>query len=263
MLLICKFLNNYEQFLFKIHSGASFMTFYQQNLACHIGNTNWHIICDFDGTISQKDTTDTLLTQFAHPDWEHIEQLWEQGQIGSKQCMQQQIALLDMSEQQLFDCLDEIEIDPDFVKLVQLIATKQLKLSVVSDGLDRVIDYILKKYQLQHLPVVANHLEAISANHWQLSFPYSDPACKSQSGTCKCKVAQQNLHEKIILIGDGRSDFCLAEQADFVFAKSSLIQHCNNQNIAHFPFEHFAELFTPLSAMLSHSEHDHKMPNFG
>lgn len=224
------------------------MTFFQQNST----STNaWHIICDFDGTISLKDTTDTLLNQFAHPDWEKIEQQWEQGLIGSKQCMQQQIALLDMTEQQFFQCLDQIEIDPSFVKLVRLLEKQQVKISVVSDGLDLVIQHILKKNQLDHLPIIANHLAKSAQNNWQLSFPYSDVACNSQSGTCKCKIAQQQNHEKIILIGDGRSDFCLAEQADYVFAKKSLIDHCVSKKVTHYPFENFSQLLEPLFAMLN------------
>ncbi|EPF70928.1 MtnX-like HAD-IB family phosphatase [Acinetobacter rudis] len=224
------------------------MTFFQQN---SISNIVWHVICDFDGTISLKDTTDTLLNQFAHPDWEKIEQQWEQGLIGSKQCMQQQIALLDMTEQQLLHCLDQIKIDSNFVALVHLLEKQQVKLSIVSDGLDFVIQHILKKNQLDHLPIIANHLAHPTNTRWELSFPYSDIACNTQSGTCKCKVAQQNHHEKIILIGDGRSDFCLAEQADYVFAKKSLIDHCVNKNIQHHPFEDFSQLLEPLLAILN------------
>lgn len=224
------------------------MTFFQQN---SISDIVWHVICDFDGTISLKDTTDTLLNQFAHPDWEKIELQWEQGLIGSKQCMQQQIALLDMTEQQLLHCLDQIKIDPNFVKLVDLLEKQQVKISVVSDGLDLVIQHILKQNQLDHLAIVANHLEQKNATNWELSFPYSDIACNSQSGTCKCKVAQQYNREKIILIGDGRSDFCLAEQADYVFAKKSLIDHCVSKNINHHPFEDFAQILNPLLALLN------------
>lgn len=224
------------------------MTFFQQNSKC---NRPWHIICDFDGTISRKDTTDTLLKNFAHPDWERIEQQWEQGKIGSKQCMQQQIALLDMTEQQLLHCLDQIEIDPSFIKLVRLLERHHIKLSVVSDGLDRVIHYILKKHQLEHLPVIANRLDHPDEKSWQLSFPYSDQLCSSQSGTCKCKVAKQNINERIILIGDGRSDFCLAERADFVFAKKSLIQYCVDKHVQHQAFEQFSQLLEPLYSMIT------------
>ncbi len=214
---------------------------------------SWHILCDFDGTISLKDTTDHLLETFAMSGWEEIEQQWEQGLIGSKQCMQQQIALLDMTPQQLYKCLDQIEIDPGFLNFVKLTTIHKIPLVIVSDGMDLVIRYILSKYKLGHLPIIANHLVQVSENRWKLESPNSNTACKSASGTCKCKVAQSHEQDHIILIGDGRSDFCLAETANYVFAKKSLIEHCRKSKILHTPFSTFSEIYKPLEKLL-HSD---------
>jgi hypothetical protein len=57
--------------------------------------SHWTILCDFDGTISVEDITDALLVRFAKPGWEDIEQAWKRGEIGSRECMARQIALLD------------------------------------------------------------------------------------------------------------------------------------------------------------------------
>lgn len=210
----------------------------------------WHILCDFDGTISLNDTTDYLLQKFAMPGWEEIEEEWEQGKIGSKVCMQRQIALLDMSKKELHQCLDQIEIDQGFIDLVKMTIAQKIPLTIVSDGMDAVIHYILKKYDLPSLPVIANKLVQTGDRSWQLEFPNANIHCVSQSGTCKCKIAQQHSYEQIILIGDGRSDFCLAETADFVFAKKSLINHCINNNIMHVAFETFSEIHKPLTQLV-------------
>ncbi|ATZ63739.1 MtnX-like HAD-IB family phosphatase [Acinetobacter bereziniae] len=210
----------------------------------------WHILCDFDGTISLTDTTDQLLETFALAGWQDIEKQWEQGLIGSKQCMQQQIALLHMDQQALYQCLDQIEIDQGFLDLVQLTSLHKIPLTIVSDGLDLVIRYILSKYNLAHLPIIANHLVQVNEHQWRLEFPNTNMACKSASGTCKCKIAQNHHQEHIILIGDGRSDFCLAETADYVFAKKSLIQHCREKQILHTPFKKITEIHQPLEKLL-------------
>lgn len=215
----------------------------------------WHIICDFDGTISRKDTTDQLLNHFARDGWLEIEKQWEDGLIGSKVCMQQQIALLDMSETAFHHCLDQIEIDYGFLELVQFAAQFNLQLSIVSDGLDQVIRYILKKHNLAHLPIIANKLTQCSDRSWQLAFPYAQKDCISQSGTCKCNVAQHPPQHRVLLIGDGRSDFCLAAQADYVFAKKSLIKHCQDKHIPHRAFENLSELIQPITQLLQ----DHNM----
>ena len=52
------------------------------------------VFCDFDGTITQLDVTDQILTQLAHPSWREIEQEWMLGLIGSRECLERQIALL-------------------------------------------------------------------------------------------------------------------------------------------------------------------------
>lgn len=210
----------------------------------------WHILCDFDGTISLNDTTDHLLETFALDGWQAIEQQWEQGLIGSKQCMQQQIALLHMNQQAFYQCLDQIEIDAGFLDLVQLSALHNIPLTIVSDGLDLVIQYILSKYNLGHLPVIANHLVQVNEYQWRLEFPNTNLACKSASGTCKCKIAEMNHQANIILIGDGRSDFCLAESANYVFAKKSLIEHCREKQILYMPFKNITEIHQPLEKLL-------------
>ncbi|WOE31854.1 MULTISPECIES: MtnX-like HAD-IB family phosphatase [unclassified Acinetobacter] len=194
-----------------------------------------HIFCDFDGTISLNDTTDQLLHQFAQHGWVEIEQQWQHGLIGSKLCMKKQVELLNMSIEELHHCLDQLELDLTFLDLVQFCNSHQIPLTIVSDGLDQVIYYLLKRYQLEYLPVIANRLIQISSRQWTLEFPYENPRCLYQSGTCKCQQAAQQLHQNIILIGDGRSDFCLAGNAHYVFAKKSLIQHCEQQGISFQP----------------------------
>ena len=36
--------------------------------------SHWTILCDFDGTVSVEDITDSLLERFARPGWQTIEQ---------------------------------------------------------------------------------------------------------------------------------------------------------------------------------------------
>lgn len=208
---------------------------------------SWKILCDFDGTISLQDTTDVLLENFADQGWEEIEQLWEQGEIGSKECMQRQIALLNVTKEKLEALVHQIEIDESFIDFVKAAKKLGIPLTIVSDGLDIVIRHILAKYNLRHVPVIANQLEQVSEHRWQLHFPNATKTCKSQSGTCKCKVSQtQHKQYKTILIGDGRSDFCLSEEADYVYAKKSLLKHCQDNNIKHVPFSTFTELTKTL-----------------
>jgi 2-hydroxy-3-keto-5-methylthiopentenyl-1-phosphate phosphatase len=53
-----------------------------------------------------------------------------------------------------------------------------------------------------------------------------------------------------ILVGDGRSDFCLAERADLVLAKDSLLGHCRASGLPHIAFENFDEATRLLAGWL-------------
>lgn len=46
----------------------------------------------------------------------------------------------------------------------------------------------------------------------------------------------------MLVIGDGKSDMCVASTADFVFAKGSLAEYCIANRIPHARFDCFAQL---------------------
>jgi len=56
----------------------------------------------------------------------------------------------------------------------------------------------------------------------------------------------------VLVIGDGKSDMCVASTADFVFAKGSLADYCVANHIPHARFDTFAEV-TALLAQLPQS----------
>ena len=210
-----------------------------------------HILCDFDGTISLDDTTDTLLKSFAKNGWEDIEEQWENGIIGSQLCMKNQIELLDMSVSDFHSCLDKIELDSSFLDLLNFCTNNDIQLTIVSDGLDLAIQYLLQKNNLGHFPIVSNKLIQTDEFSWSLQFPNANPLCIAASGTCKCQVAEQYRHQKkIILIGDGRSDFCLAKNADYVFAKASLTRHCEEHGIPFQPIHSLSDSISHLESFL-------------
>lgn len=212
-------------------------------------NASWIIVCDFDGTISNADVTDTLMENFGHPDWERLEKRWESGEIGSYECLSGQIALLDASRQQLDDCLDQISIDPAFGDFAGWAKAQAIPLYIVSDGLDYAIDRILRNNHITGLPVFANHLEQVGERGWRISFPHYSPNCQHASGTCKCEIARVLEPQAFLAIGDGRSDFCVAKKAQYVLAKKSLLAECQKSGIAHTAFESFSEARTCLEQL--------------
>jgi 2,3-diketo-5-methylthio-1-phosphopentane phosphatase len=209
------------------------------------------VLCDFDGTISTGDVTDTLLEAFGKPGWQELEAEWRAGRIGSRVCMQQQIACLDASKEELDEAIDAIGVDEAFAAFVDAVCARGWDLSIVSDGLDYAIERILHRHRLPALPFYANRLVQTDGRTWRLDSPYANELCRSASGMCKCAFAcrAQAAGNKVLMIGDGRSDFCVAGSADWVFAKGSLITHCFDKRLPHVPISGFDDALRMIPAL--------------
>jgi len=216
-----------------------------------IRSSGWSILCDFDGTVALDDVVDSLLERYGLAGWETLEQRWRDGQIGSLECMRGQVELLDVGLDELHAYLDSVVIDPAFPGFVARARALGMPIRIVSDGLDYVIRRILARHGLGDLPIVANELlPADVPRRWRLNAPFAASGCRS--ATCKCAQVQSGREESsnlCLLVGDGASDFCVAGQADFVFAKDRLIEYCRLKEIPHQPIGGFADAVRFLSTL--------------
>ena len=204
-------------------------------------------IIDFDGTLSVRDTVDALLEKFAPPAWEAVEQRWLDGEISAVECMQQQIALVNTDHVTLETFFRGIQLDASFLPFHQHVS-QFAQVAIVSDGLDHAINISTRHAALPTLPVYANRLHFVP-NGISISFPYLNAECTAGNGVCKCAVARELAQQcggPVVLIGDGKSDACLAKHADAVFAKGSLIRYCEQEGIAYHPFQSFADVLAKV-----------------
>jgi 2,3-diketo-5-methylthio-1-phosphopentane phosphatase len=207
------------------------------------------LLVDFDGTIASLDTTDFLLERFAAPSWRDIEEDWKAGRIGSRECMVRQIDLVRASQAEMDEFVAGIEIDPAFPSFASLCGRLGHSIAVVSDGLDRTVEAVLRRHDLD-LPYYANHLEWRGEDRWRLTFPHARSDCQALSGNCKCNFTAGTPRELSVVVGDGRSDFCVAGRADLVLAKGALLDHCIETDLPHFAFADFAEATEILAGWL-------------
>jgi 2-hydroxy-3-keto-5-methylthiopentenyl-1-phosphate phosphatase len=148
---------------------------------------DWHIVCDFDGTITRTDVIDSILQRFADPSWETIEEEWLAGDIGSRECLSRQLALVKATPTELLGFFDGIDIDPDFPDFVDHVIGLGASLEVVSDGIEQGIARILARNYVSLLPILANRLRQVDHDSWRIDFPYASDACRAAAGNCKCK----------------------------------------------------------------------------
>ena len=192
------------------------------------------VFLDFDGTISTVDVGMYVLERAASPAWWDLHEQFERGEIGSRECIVDQWALVQGDEATLRTIAREVELDPGFAPLVDALRAAGAELAVVSDGFGF---YVHDACAPLGVDVVTN---AIDFTTGELQFPHEDRCCPCSScGVCKqapIKDAQYR-GRTAVLIGDGASDRKAALLADVVFAKGSLASWCATFGVACIPFE--------------------------
>ncbi len=204
-------------------------------------------IIDFDGTLSVRDTIDAMLERFADPSWEDVEKSWLAGEISAVECMTQQVRMVEADNVTLESFFRGIQLDASFLPFYKHIS-QFAKVAIVSDGLDHAVKVAMRTAAMPDIPVYANHLH-FSPQGIDISFPNKVEGCAGGNGTCKCAIARNLSLESggpVVLIGDGKSDACLSGRADIVFAKGSLIKHCEKNGIEHHKFQTFADVLAKV-----------------
>ena len=213
----------------------------------------FRVYVDFDGTIAPDDPTDNLFERFADPEWKVIEAEWQAGHLASWETMQRQVQLLDVAPETLDEFVSTMRVDPAFPAFVDLCRSYDAEVLVVSDGFDRVIARVLETAGLD-LPFAANRLEPVGDGRWRLKFPFRRFDCATRMGNCKCSHQRGQASARQVMVGDGRSDFCIAERCDFVLAKGRLAEHCVAKGLDHAPMASFADATPVLAEWLARVE---------
>jgi 2-hydroxy-3-keto-5-methylthiopentenyl-1-phosphate phosphatase len=211
------------------------------------------LFLDFDGTISEKDAIDAILERFADEKWKVVEEMWKANSIGSRECLLEQVALIDASPEKINNLLDEISLDEGFPNLLDTCRQFSVQTHIVSDGFDYCIERILAraKTTAKKSSVFSSHLEYAN-NEWRTDFPYFPTVCPHGCATCKpevMKILNPN-HAPTVFVGDGLSDRYAAQSADVVFAKKSLAAYCRENEIEHFAYQTLADVAEMLEELL-------------
>lgn len=216
----------------------------------HSSHVNAHVFIDFDGTLAPGDPTDTLLDRFADQTWLELEAEFKAGRMTSRECMSRQIGLLRATPEDYDALVGSMTIDPHFPEFAALCEQAGIAMTIVSDGPDRSIEVLLRKCGMD-LPYYANRLEWQGGNRWQLKFPHARTDCAVVAGNCKCQFAEAFPAATQIMIGDGRSDFCIARRVDVVLAKGMLARHFDANGLAHHVIRDFRDATRLLKRWLT------------
>jgi len=202
----------------------------------------WHVVSDFDGTVTTEDVAEILLNHFTGDAWMVIEDEFRAERIGVREAMRRQFALLREPREAMLEVVDaQARLDPEFPGFLEEARSRGVAVEIVSEGLDFYIDHLLRKWRLD-VAFRTNHA-AWDGGTLRIEYPFADATC-TLCGTCKMgRVLQlRAAGKRVAYVGDGHSDLCAALEADRVFAKGTLRALCEREGLDYTAFEHYGHV---------------------
>jgi 2-hydroxy-3-keto-5-methylthiopentenyl-1-phosphate phosphatase len=211
------------------------------------------VVCDFDGTITIRDIGHHFFESFV-PDkasWEELLGKWKLGLISSRECLEQEVASISATRNDLDEFIENEKFDPYFKDFVDFSNRRKYDFLILSDGMDYYIEAMLMRYGFGYLEFRANHLVFGSGEKIEsVEFPFYglSNSC-TMCGDCK-RFHLEQLKENgfyTVYIGNGYSDRCASEHADLVFAKDDLLTHMKQKGLDHVEFRNFRDIERSLT----------------
>jgi 2,3-diketo-5-methylthio-1-phosphopentane phosphatase len=201
------------------------------------------VLCDFDGTVSEKDVGDLLFRRFGGAAACDAAARWERGEISSRECLETQIESTLCSPEDLRSFAHACRLDPYFRDFHDFARRRGIEVVVLSDGLDFYIEQMLSRNRCGSVEFYSNRLR-VEGNTWRVDFPWYNVRECTDCGCCKTHhlMRYRDRGYFIVYVGNGLSDRCPSENADLVFAKGELLDHCREKQIRCIEFRNFRDV---------------------
>lgn len=196
------------------------------------------VFCDFDGTITAKETMDAVLKRFAPEiSAQLIPQMYAR-QLTLRQGVRQ---ILESIPSGLYPKMIEFtksqSIRPGFIELLDWLESEQVPIVVISGGLRGMVEVVLASL----LPRIhAIHTVDVDTNgsHLRVLSEY-------EGGTelvNKVQVMSQYQADEKIAIGDSITDLNMALETPVVFARDRLAEYLDQHQKPYIPWNDFFDV---------------------
>jgi 2-hydroxy-3-keto-5-methylthiopentenyl-1-phosphate phosphatase len=205
--------------------------------------------CDFDGTVTEKDTSFFLLDTFAQGDWRRLLREYKEHRISVGEFNTRAFAMVKADKPTLLGALKgEVKVRAGFYELVNYCLEKGFRLVIVSNGLDFYIKAILKDLRLKNIEM---HAAQAVFHPGGMKVHYVGPDGKRLEDGVKEVYTKSflRLGYTVIYVGNGDSDVAPAKYAHHVFATGDLLAYCKENNLKYKPFENFIDVVRELNLM--------------
>ncbi len=205
--------------------------------------------CDFDGTLTERDTAFFLLDAFAQGDWRQLLQEYKEHKISVGQFNTQAFAMVKADKETLLKVVrGESKMRDGFQELVACCSKRGFRLVIVSNGLDFYIKAMLKEIDLENIEI---HAAQTQFHPEGMNVQYIGPDGKQLNDGLKEAYTKLFLEQgyRVVYVGNGDSDVYPAKCAQYVFARGELLTYCQENNLACKPFDTLIDIVKELELL--------------
>ena len=204
----------------------------------------WAVVCDFDGTAIVGDIADALALRYlGHEEFGRVNAEYERGEMTFRDLLHKLFDPITATKNEIRDFVQSyVQFRPGFIRLLELARDQDVPFTLASGGLDIYIHPALELVDpslTRCVTLRANHAHPVPAG-LAVSFPYEHvPGGCGRCGSCKGAIVRelQASGYRVIAIGDGNADRCMAGVADVLFARARLRDWCERSQVNYIAFE--------------------------
>ncbi|WAH37282.1 MtnX-like HAD-IB family phosphatase [Alicyclobacillus dauci] len=204
------------------------------------------VICDFDGTIAEKDMIAAIMRRFVPVQAEPIIQAVQTGEKAIRDGVEEMFRLIpsDRYDDVVEFATENTVVRPGFPEFIHRCGQLGWKVAVVSGGFDFFVHPVIHSLSTP-VDIFCNRIDS-SGPFLRVVWAVScDDVCEGGCGLCKPSVMRQLKDDeatRFIVIGDGVTDFKAAREGDYVFARARLLELVRDQDLPASPFDTFYDI---------------------
>jgi 2-hydroxy-3-keto-5-methylthiopentenyl-1-phosphate phosphatase len=190
------------------------------------------LVLDFDGTVTERDTLDLVLSEFGDAEvYERAEAELDAGRMTLNDVISTEFATVKAPlDKVVAYVVEHARVRPGFAELAR--ARHPL---VVSSGFHELIEPVLEREGvLGAVELRANRVDA-RPDGWRVHFRVGE-RCEVCGEPCKRGDLPAG---EVAYAGDGHSDYCAALAADRVYATGSLARFLDRRGVPYEPLTDF------------------------
>jgi len=192
------------------------------------------VLADFDRTVTETDASYAVLEGFADPQWRRIEEDAYARKYTIREALRLQADLVRAGKAEAdAHVLRNVMVRDGFPAFARLCRSEGVHLEICSDGFGHTIPLILERAGLGWIPWTSNRTW-FEGDRMRIGFDHSREGCPVNAN-CKCSHLEhlEREHDRVVFVGDGLTDACVAARAKVLFARDHLAQYCDRQGIAY------------------------------